>query len=164
MSSKLLVCLVLLVSACSSSSSGDSSSGDDSPESSNETTSAAESTENDAESTPTTSPEVADEPGLPMADGEAIEQMTPKSGAGVRPMLSWSAVAAAASYTVIVYDADGAPWWSWSGADTEVVLGGVVTDAEIGGPRADTGVRWVVMAFDTEGGLVGTSPRRSVEP
>lgn len=43
------------------------------------------------------------------------------------------------------------------------MIGGVENEIEIGGPRADVGVRWMVMAFDAEGNLTGTSPKRSVE-
>lgn len=126
---------------------------------------AAEESENtNEEPQATTTPEIADEPGLPMANGVDIEQLTPKSGGGARPMLSWTAIDGAESYTVVVYDAEGKAWWSWTGSGAEVVIGGVATDAEIGGPRASSGVRWVVMGFDADGNMAGTSPRRSIEP
>lgn len=83
--------------------------------------------------------EVEDQPGLPMANGVEIELVTPRSGGGERPMLEWTAVDGAEAYTVAVYDADGAPWWSWSGPETAVVIGGVDTDAQIGGPRQRPG-------------------------
>lgn len=162
MCKKWFVCLVLLGAACSGSSN-DSSSGaqsDDAPVGDQSSTDA----QSDAESVPTTEAEVGDEPGLPVANGVEIEQLSAKSGGGVRPMLTWTAVSDADSYTVTVYDAEGSAWWSWSGSDTEVVIGGVDTDTEIGGPRADAGVRWSVMAFDIDGNLVGSSPRRSIEP
>lgn len=147
------VVLVLLGAACSGSS-------DDSA--SDEQTAETRTT-NEAPSSTTTA-EIADEPGLPMANGVDIEQLTPKSGGGARPVLSWTAISGAASYTVVVYDAEGEPWWSWAGADTEVAIGGVDTEAEIGGPRASAGTRWVVIGFDADGDMVGTSPRRSIEP
>ena len=109
-------------------------------------------------------PDIADEPGLPAANGVEIEQLTPKTGGGARPVLAWAPSDGADSYTVVVYDAEGAPWWSWAGSDTGIVIGGVETDVEIGGPRADVGVRWTVMAFDADGTLVGSSAKRSIEP
>lgn len=109
-------------------------------------------------------PEIADEPGLQLADGVVMEQLTARSGGGTSPMLAWTPVAAADSYSVVVYDAQDAPWWAWAGPETEIIIGGVETEANIGGPQAATGVRWSVFAFDAEGNLVGASPNRSLEP
>jgi hypothetical protein len=64
---------------------------------------------------------------------------------------------------VVVFDADGTPWWSWQGAETEAVLGGIATDAEIGGPRAGEGVTWVVFAFDAAGAVIGVSEQRGID-
>lgn len=159
----LLLALALLATGCSGSS------GVGAPVREEEATPSAESatqeiTTEPQESTTTTMPDVPDEPGLPMANGVEIEQLTDKRGGGPRPVLEWSAVSDSESYTVVVYDAEGAPWWSWSGPGTKVVIGGVETDNEIGGPRADVGVRWIVMAFDADGNMVGTSAKRSIEP
>lgn len=167
---KLLLGLLLLGSSCSGSSDGSAREAGDS-EGNAEFSDGAASSGDAAEDqtvagseTTSTMSEVADEPGLPMANGVEIEQLTAKSGGGARPMLSWTPLSAADSYTVVVYDAAGEPWWSWSGSGTEIVIGGVETDVEIGGPRANLGVRWVVMAFDVDQNLVGSSPRRSIEP
>lgn len=146
--------------------------GSESVESTDETANAANAPDPAEDTAPTPEPdptatpvpEIADVPALPLANGVAIEQLTARSGGGTRPVLAWNPVAAADSYSVVVYDAQGAAWWSWAGDDTQVVVGGVDTEANIGGPRADTGVRWSVFAFDTEGNLVGASPKRSLEP
>lgn len=166
--------LALVVSACSGGGDPGQAEGADATSAGANSDQSADSQNTDqggsgdqaepADTTPTTRAEVADEPGLPMADGTEIEQLTAKSGGGPRPLLAWSPVADAGSYTVVVYDAEGEPWWSWSGPGTEVVIGGVDTDSEIGGPRADTGVRWIVMSFDANGQFNGTSPKRSIEP
>ncbi len=149
--------------ACSGSSDGAATTDPD--ESSQSADSTAENASDGAEETTTTTEvDIPDEPGLPMANGVEIEQLTDKLGGGPRPMLAWSPVEGSDSYTVVVYDAEGAPWWSWSGPGTEVVIGGVQTDTEIGGPRAGAGVRWIVMSFDADGNMIGTSGKRSIEP
>lgn len=162
---KLLLGVLLISSSCSGSSEG--SAGDTGDGESKDAASSGDAVEDQivaGSETTSTMSEVADEPGLSMANGVEIEQLTAKSGGGARPMLSWTPLSAADSYTVVVYGAAGEPWWSWSGSGTEIVIGGVETDVEIGGPRADLGVRWVVMAFDADQNLVGSSPRRSIEP
>lgn len=157
------LCLALAATACTGSSDGAASTSESESAESSGSNSSSDSTETES-STTTTQPDVPDEAGLPMANGVVIEQLTDKRGGGVRPTLAWSEIAGSESYTVVVYDAEGSPWWSWSGPGTEVVIGGVETDAEIGGPRADSGVRWIVMAFDVDGNMVGTSAKRSIEP
>ncbi len=159
----LALVLALLTTACSGSSTGAASTDGENSSSSVNSDSEDASTETE-DTTTTTVADIQDEPGLPMANGVDIEQMTDKRGGGPRPMLAWTAVPGSDSYTVVVYDAEGSPWWSWSGPGTEVVIGGVETDTEIGGPRADAGVRWIVMAFDADGNMIGTSAKRSIEP
>lgn len=111
---------------------------------------------------PATTTTIASEPFLPGLGLKPIAQTTPTSGGGPRPLLSWEALEGAASYTVVVFDADGSPWWSWQGEATEVHLGGFQTDAEIGGPTAGAGVTWVVYAYDADGLTVGVSPLRAL--
>lgn len=153
----LVLSFALMGAACSSSS-------DDEGESAATTAAVSTDQADSTETTATTVAEVADLPGLPMADGVEIQQLTDRTGGGPRPLLMWEPVAAATSYTVVLYDAAEDAWWSWSGTETSIVVGGVSTDIEIGGPRADTDARWSVMAFDDTGNLVGTSPKRSLEP
>lgn len=113
--------------------------------------------------TTTSAAEAETDPFLGDLDLAVVAQSTPTAGGGARPTLAWSPLAEAAEYTVLVLDPDGSPWWSWSGAGTSVVLGGVAAAAEAGGPRAGDGVTWVVFAFGEDGTLVGVSPRRAVE-
>lgn len=107
----------------------------------------------------TTAPEpLFTAPGL-----ETITQVTPTAGGGTRPDLVWEPMDGAAEYTVVVSDAEGAPWWAWFGDSTEVVLGGVDSSAEVGGPVAGPGVTWAVFAFGDDGALIGVSPARPIE-
>lgn len=105
---------------------------------------------------------VSAEPLFPGLDLAPISLVTPGSGEGPRPMLRWEPVDGAATYTVLVMDAGGERWWSWSGSETEVVLGGVDTQSDVGGPVAGDGVTWVVFAFDPDDVLVGVSSRRNL--
>lgn len=152
----LVLSFALMGAACSSSSGDEGESA--------VTTAVSTDQTGSTDTTATTVAEVADLPGLPMADGVEIEQLTDRAGGGPRPLLMWEPVASATSYTVVLYDAAGDAWWSWSGTEASIVVGGVTTDVEIGGPRADAGARWSVMGFDDAGNLVGTSPKRSLEP
>lgn len=111
----------------------------------------------------TTTTTVAAEPFLPGLGLESITQTTPESGGGPRPLLSWNPINGAAEYTVVVFDAEGTPWWSWRGEATEVFIGGFETAVELGGPRAAAGVTWVVYAYDSDGVAVGVSPLRALD-
>lgn len=104
----------------------------------------------------------APEPLFTAPDLEAIAQVTPTAGGGPRPDLVWEPVDGAVEYTVVVSDAEGAPWWAWFGDTTEVVLGGVDSSAEVGGPAAGPGVTWVVFAFGDDGALIGVSAARPI--
>lgn len=76
-----------------------------------------------------------------------------------RPLLSWQAVTGATTYTVLVRDPDGSPWWAWTGETTEVILGGVAE--AVGGPQSLPGTTWVVFAYDADRNLVAVSPEAS---
>lgn len=112
------------------------------------------------EATATTTTTTPAEPFLPGLGLESITQTTPVAGGGPRPLLSWEPVDGAAAYTVVVFDGEGTPWWSWRGEATEVFIGGFETSFEMGGPRAGPGVTWVVFAYDAEGSAIGVSEQR----
>lgn len=102
-------------------------------------------------------------PADPYLEGLDLDLIVLDNPAGnPRPTLSWEGLDEAAYYTVMVLDPDGTPWWAWSGDGTRVVLGGVDTTTEIGGPRATPGATWVVFAFDSNGALVGASPQKDL--
>lgn len=105
---------------------------------------------------------VSEEPLFPGLDLAPISLVTPVSGEGPRPMLCWEPVDGAATYTVLLMETGGEPWWSWSGPETEVVLAGVDTQSDVGGPAAGDGVTWLVFAFDSDDVLVGVSSRRNL--
>lgn len=155
--------LVLLLVACSSVETADPTNSTIEPDPSPTTvlpTSTISTSPTPVSVPPTTLAEA--EPFLPGLDMTTVIQLTPTSGAGRRPILTWEPVAGAATYTVLVMAADELPWWSWSGSETEVVLGGVDTELEMGGPAAGAGVTWVVFAFDGDDKLIGVSPRRDL--
>ena len=96
---------------------------------------------------------------------DPIEQLTPLSGGGSRPLLSWAPVDGAAVYVVMVYDADGAPYWSAVTTATEVYVGGplqIPTGND--GPRIEAGYTWSVYAEDSGGLLIAASPQRNLSP
>lgn len=80
-------------------------------------------------------------------------------GDGPRPTLNWDEIPDASSYTVLVLDSEGRPWWSWSGSSTQVVLGGIDSDLAIGGPTASAGATWIVFAFGSDDAVIGASPQ-----
>ncbi len=82
-----------------------------------------------AETTETAEAEAPTEPEATGLAGLAI--ITISNGAdgnGERPQLAWGEVPGATEYTVILNTADGGPYWTWSGPQATVWLGG--TDEE----------------------------------
>lgn len=94
--------------------------------------------------------------------GRTVVQTTPTSGNPATPTLAWEAVEGAASYTVMVADAEGSTWWTWEGAELEVALGGVASGAAA--LQTEAGVTWTVFAHGDDGGLLAASPRRPLDP
>lgn len=70
--------------------------------------------------------------------------------AGAQPMLAWTPADGAASYHVVALTSDGAPYWGWSGAKTEVRFGGA---PDGGGQTAVVfePLTWRVVALDADG-------------
>ena len=83
---------------------------------------------------------------------------------GSHPVLSWQPVDGAASYWLVVHDAEGGPYWAWTGADTSVRLGG--------GDRAETNqtaalsaaLTWSVLALDADGIPLAVSGEGQLAP
>jgi hypothetical protein len=82
---------------------------------------------------------------------------------GPRPLLSWAAVDGAALYQLTVLDADMVPYWSWSGTETEVPLGGMDNPDAIGAWVFDE-LTWVVVARGADGAPRAMSTREVLEP
>lgn len=122
------------------------------------TTSTPTTTTTTTSTTTTTVPPV-------IAGADQVEQLTAPTGEGDRPLLSWEPIDEASTYLVIVYDADGAAYWSAITEQTEVYVGGPLPiPAERTGPRVSSGFTWAVFADDADGALLAASGRRPIEP
>lgn len=94
-----------------------------------------------------------------------IEQMTPTSGGGDRPLLEWVPIEGAVTYIVSVFTETGAPYWSAVTTEPRTYVGGAEQIAEgRTGPNVSDGYTWIVYADDTEGSLLAASPRRAISP
>jgi hypothetical protein len=101
------------------------------------------------------------------APGAAAVELVapPEEGAGEVPTFEWEPVDGAASYRLVVLDADGNATWAWEGPETSTILGGVpARPPEAGGPVLTPGSSWSVAALDEEGHAVAISPLRPVSP
>lgn len=108
--------------------------------------------------TTTTSTVPAVEPEEYFPGAELAEITASTVGDGARPRLEWEPVPDAVDYMLLVLDPEGEPWWSWTGSETGVVLGGVEGEHELGGPAAVDGASWVVFALGDDGSIFGASP------
>lgn len=101
----------------------------------------------------------------PISSWPAIDVATPSSGGGTRPLLEWSPVEGADSYSVYVYDGDGRPYWATLTEDTSVFVGGPVQiEEDKPGPRVEPGSTWSVVALDEDHLLIATSGRVAISP
>ena len=88
-----------------------------------------------------------------------------EEGASEVPTFEWEPVEGAASYRLVVLDAEGNATWSWEGPETSVALGGVPDRPEgAEGPVLTPGSTWSVAALDAEGHVVAVSAARPVSP
>jgi hypothetical protein len=118
----------------------------------------AESGAEPAEATLETSePEPAPEPLelhplLSLAGILEMENLMPTEGVGVRPRLAWQAVDGAALYAIVIFEADGTPYWAWRHAETGVFVGGIdeALPETNEGPRIGAGMSWQVVAYDAD--------------
>lgn len=106
------------------------------------------------------------EPLLAAPGVATITLLTPRQGAGEKPLLKWEPVSGAVRYGLVVYDADGGAYWSWQGEETSVYLGGTQDPPPEGsaGPVLGPGMSWGVMAFDAGGRLVASSGQSPLSP
>lgn len=125
----------------------------------------AETTEPDgttpADTTGATEPPSTEvpEPAAPLLveSGAAIELLTAPVEAGTQPELTWGSVDGAERYRVVVLDGDDLPYWSWSGPETSVFLGGGQS-SDGAGPSVGVGFTWSVIALDADNAFVASSP------
>lgn len=103
--------------------------------------------------------------GPPWIEGlPPLALLTPTSGAGERPVLEWEEVPGADRYEVFLFLDDGTAYWSWTGAETSVIVGGVELPDSAPGPRVAEGTSWAVLAVDADGLPVAVSERRPIAP
>lgn len=76
---------------------------------------------------------------------------------GPHPVLSWQPVDGAASYWLVLHDADGAPYWAWTGTETSVRVGGGDSPDLNQTAAIHNEITWSVAAFDEEENLIALS-------
>lgn len=135
--STILLTVALLVAACG---------GSDSSEQAEQTqpTEQAQQAETTAVAETTTTTEVT------ARSSPLDEVMIEPADSGPRPLLSWTPVDGAATYRVIVLSADGTPHWAWTGAETQINVGGFA-DPSLPGAIVFEPMTWSVAALDGEG-------------
>jgi len=86
-----------------------------------------------------------------------MENLMPESGVGIRPRLEWQAVDGAAYYDMVIFEADGTPYWSWRTEETGVYVAGIdePLPEENEGPIIADGMSWQVVAYDSSQAPVG---------
>lgn len=105
----------------------------------------------DATDVPVATEAAADDTVVVTVAGGAVDAT---STGGDLPTLTWSAVAGAALYSVVVTDADGQPFWGWQGAETTVTVGEGAPD-----PVVSPDMTWSIVALDADGApLVESGP------
>lgn len=154
------ICLTLALAACSGSTD---------PDSAQDTGPTTTGSEDSTQETTTTS--VSAETSIPpsLRDlrgdlGVGVVILDPSTETGSHPTLSWQPIEGAASYWLVLRDADDRPFWAWTGTGTTIRVGG--------GDSPDTNqtaalheeMTWSVAAFDGEGNLVALSDPASVAP
>lgn len=87
---------------------------------------------------------------------EAFGLLTEPVEVGSQPELVWEAVDGAARYRVVILDGEGLPYWSWSGPETSVFLGGGQSSDGVG-PSVGAGFTWSVVALDADDVFVAAS-------
>jgi hypothetical protein len=108
----------------------------------------------------------ASPPSRPVRGVATIELTTRTKGRGDRPTLSWSPVAGAADYRVVLLDATLRPYWSWQGTTSTVVVGATEKPMPpaASGPHVVKGSTWSVAALDGVGQPIALSTARAISP
>ena len=159
--SAILLALVLVLTSCGSGGDGEESSEPTVPAASESPTSAptdavdepVDADEQETDSQPAEEPWADIFPQITLGPTEA----------GPRPVLNWSEIEGAAPYQLTVLDADGVPYWAWSGTKTAVPLGGMDNPDAIGAWVFEE-LTWMVVARDATGAPLGMSERNLLRP
>lgn len=81
-----------------------------------------------------------------------------------RPVLSWAPVDGAVRYALVVLDADGVPYWAWTGADPSIRFGGRGEGDDGQVPFLHEAMTWRVSAYDADDRIVAISEPARLEP
>ncbi len=161
-----LFALAVVVSACGGTGGDDAAGGDASIDDAESATTVGdasgadetdgdETVETDATTTTTTAPIVVDNP--------LVEITVAATESGPRPLLAWDAIDGAVDYRVVVLDAQGQPYWAWSGPETEINVGGV-SNPDAAGATVFEPMTWTVAAIDADGVPVAMSAAGALTP
>lgn len=167
--SLMLAAAALLLGSCGSGDADDTV--EPSPPASDEsvpTATAGDESTSDPEPEPTTEPaDTAPSSTSPPADDPwsdtFAEIVLVPTEPGPRPILGWEAVDGAVLYQLTVLDTDGVPYWSWSGTETAVPLGGMANPDAIGAWVFEE-LTWMVVARDSDDAPLAMSQRDALEP
>lgn len=147
--------IMIVAAACSGD---DSSADDENPDTGREVTS-GETTDDETET--------AEPAGDPLFAGldDTVALVTDTSGGGERPLLEWESVDGADHYSLYLYGPSGDVYWSWTGHDTAVHVGGEPRlDDGVPGPSVADGMSWSVLAHDAAGLPLAVSEQRAIAP
>lgn len=156
----VVVGFVFALASCSGN--GETVPGDDP-----DTTFVAESTPSVTGTSTTAADDTTSVPSLrEMRDDLGIDILilSPTNETGSHPTLSWSPVDGAMSYWLVLRDADGRPYWAWTGNDTSVRVGGGDSSEPNQTATLHEEMTWSVAAFDEEENLIALSDAASLTP
>lgn len=101
---------------------------------------------------------------LPGVDVPEIDQLTPTTGVGGRPLIEWSSIDNAHAYELTVFGAGGTIYWSAVGPETSIYLGGAPASDQSPGPQIQDGMTWAVVGLDADGNVIAQSRIRPINP
>ena len=152
-----MIALILVAAGCSDGSSPATEGADDTQ------VTTAESSAADAESSQEDTPQEDSAEDLVLPPPAFDVLATEPTDAGPRPLLTWASVTGAATYDLVVLDAEGRPYWAWTGEDTSVFLGGVENPEAVGAWVFEP-LTWIVTARDATGQPLALSEEAELLP
>lgn len=155
----LIAALALLAAGCGGSTEAETPAATEAGATQTETSATTETETAPVETTGTAPVETTEAPASDTPWLATIGIVSAASGGGPQPVLEWEAVEGASSYDVVLDDADGAPYWAWSGSDTRVQVGDGAID-----PSVTDGMTWSVSAYDADGALLAGSAGLAIGP
>jgi ABC-type Fe3+-hydroxamate transport system substrate-binding protein len=136
------------------------------------TTGAAPATVSSDSTTTTTGPAVSTVAPTTVAASPAVAELLDIESVGLgavptgqrRPVLSWTPVAGAARYALVVRAGGDAPYWAWTGTETTIRLGGSGDGENVQLAQLHEAMTWRVSAFDASGRLLAISDVGALRP